>query len=162
MEGKMPLKNKVKPTLKQKAAVDNIVTGKFKSVGAAMRDAGYSAKSSKKPRHALINRRGVEVYLNKLDKMAQKRFSLCLRDKVMETYLDGLDAVKPYGKKEYPDHMARKAFADRFSEFFGWSREAPPTQGHAQYNFFMFDKTKQDSFNAKFKDFLTESYKKRR
>ena len=63
-------KNRVKATLKQKKAVDNIISGEFKSVAAAMKDAG-SPVSASHPAHALMNSRGVEVYLAKLDEKSR-------------------------------------------------------------------------------------------
>lgn len=152
------VKFKVKTTAKQKQAVDNIVSGKFKSVAAAVRDAGYSDKVAKSASQNVLPARGIEVYLELLDKKAQRQFNLCLKDKVMEVYLDGLDATKRVrvGKRSFMDvdHLARKAFADRFSEFFGWTKETPPQQQAQQYNFFMFSKVKRDTFNEKFKEFL--------
>lgn len=112
-------KNRVKATLKQKKAVDNIISGEFKSVAAAMKDAGYSPVSASHPAHALMNSRGVEVYLAKLDEKSQKLWGLKLPEKVMDTYLEGLEATKvvKVGKQteERPDWLARKSFADKFS-----------------------------------------------
>lgn len=155
-------KNRVRATLKQKKAVDNIVSGQFKSIAAAMKDAGYSAVSASHPAHALMDRRGVEVYLEKLDEISQRRFNLSLRDKVMETYMDGLDATKiaRIGKQtlERPDWAVRKSFADKFSEFFGWSKEQVPSETQNQYNFFSVGPSEREAFNQKYKLFLRSYY----
>jgi len=152
------MKYKVKTTAKQKQAVDNVLGGKFKNLNSALQDAGYSKSSSMSAQRNVFMRRGVEVYLAQLDKKAQRRFGLNLKEKVMETYLDGLDATKwvRKGKRsiEHPDFLARKQFADKFSEFFQWSSDAPPQKEGQQYNFFMFSEKEQGEFNDKFKDFL--------
>ena len=155
-------KNRVRVTLKQKQAVDNIISGQFKSVATAMRDAGYSAVSATHPAHALMNRRGVEAYLAKLDELSQRKFNLSLPDKVMETYMDGLDATKVVRickqTEERPDWLVRKAFADKFSEFFGWSKESSAPTSQNQYNFFSVSQEERDSFNQRFKEFMRKYY----
>ncbi len=117
-------KNRVRATPKQMKAVDNIVSGRFRSTAAAMRDAGYSSVSATHPAHVLMNSRGVEAYLTMLDEKSQRKYNLNLGDKIMEGYLEGLEATKPLklGQRvvEIPDWMTRKQFLDRFAEFFGW------------------------------------------
>jgi len=156
------MKYKVKVTEKQRRAVDNIVTGKFKTAPPAMRDAGYTLESSKEPDKNLFSRRGVELYLKTLSKVCKNRFNLSLQDKVMTTYLDGLEATKLYGKNaiEHPDTMARIASADRFAEFFGWKRGVVPTasQQFNQFNFFSIDQEEQKRFNDNFKNMLGKYY----
>lgn len=113
--------NRVKPTLKQVSAVNNILSGEFKSYASAMREAGYSKKSSFNPRHTLGNRRGVQAYLNSLSEAAKRRWGVSLPVKVMMVYLDGLEANKLVGREavEWPDWMIRLAFAEKLSEFLG-------------------------------------------
>ena len=159
----MTQQRKVKPTPKQQIAVDNIVSGKFKSVKGAMVDAGYSEESAKNPGVKLLHSRGVEEYLKSLSIKCRQRFKMGLRDKVMEVYLDGLEATKLYGKDalERPDHLARKAFADKFAEFFGWSRASTLPQGNFnQFNYFSVDEKKRDEFNSNFRDFIKSFYKR--
>ena len=156
-------KRKVKPTEMQKKAVDNIISGKFKTIKASMTDAGYSDVSAEQPSRALAETRGVEIYLASLSAKAKKRWDSSLEDKVMDTYMDGLDATKLFGKDgiEHPDWMARKSFADRFSEFFGWvsKNQGPSTPQFNQYNFFSMPAEKRKAFNDNFKGFLKRYYK---
>lgn len=152
---------KVKTTDLQRQAIDNVISGKYKHVAPAMRDAGYSKESSLTPRHALFERKGVQVYLRKLDKKSQKRFAMSLPEKVMDVYLDGLEATKLSGKKaiEHPDHPTRMSAADRFAKFFEWVKEPTATGGkYAQFNFFSLAENKRKQFDEKFKDFLKRFY----
>ena len=151
-----------KPTPMQKAAVDNLLSGEYKAVAPAMRDAGYSKSSSLQSHKALIGRRGVQNYIKTLSAKAQKRWNTTIEDKVLDTYLDGLEATKLYGKNAipHPDFMARKAFADRFAGFFGWVREGGlPTGSYQQINFFEVAREERRQFNENFKGFLRDFYK---
>ena len=114
---------KVKPTPRQAVAVNNILSGQYRSIASAMREAGYSKKSSFNPRHILGNRRGVQAYLDSLSEAAKRRWGVSLPVKVMITYLDGLEATKLVGREavEWPDWMIRHAFAEKLSEFLGWA-----------------------------------------
>ena len=112
---------KVKPTRKQKLAVENILSGKFRSTAEAMRAAGYSVKSSFNSKHILADRKGVQNYVRTLSIELQNRWNMSVQDKVLEVYLNGLDATRPtYKGNRYPDHLVRLRFADRLAEFFGW------------------------------------------
>jgi len=153
-----PSKLKVKPTAKQIRAVDNILSGKFKSLKGAMEEAGYKSGTNE-PSRVLLRSRGVEIYLAGLDKLARRRFGVHLQPLLMERYLDGIDATRMVrvGKnrsKLHPDFAVRKTYIDRLSEFLGWT-QAPNTQAPGQqYNFFMFGKQEREDFNEKFKEFL--------
>jgi len=153
------------PSKRQKKSVDNILSGKFKDKGSAMRAAGYAKYSASHPNKNLAQRKGVATYLKTLGKVAKKRYNMNLRDKVMMTYLDGLDANKHVGKKaiEVPDHTTRKQFADQFGKFFGWydvASQAPSSQQN-QFNFFSVSDKKREDFNNNFKDFLDYFYKRK-
>ena len=137
----MPKGGGDKPTPMQKQAVDNVISGQFvrkngkPNVSAAMRGAGYAESSVHKATETLGKAKGVQAYLKELGGEAMKRWNMSVQDKVMDVYLDGLDATRLFGKDaiEHPDHLTRKAFADRFSEFFGWVQSAQlPPGSHVQ------------------------------
>ena len=102
-----------KPTPLQKMAVDNILSGKFKTKKAAMLDAGYSEPVSGNPSQQLAHRKGVQAYLKSLGGKAISKWGMPIEDKVMDVYMEGLDATRLYGKDaiEHPDWGARKSFA---------------------------------------------------
>lgn len=113
----------VGPTEKQRKAIDGYLKGRKWTE--ALRVAGYSKLSalhySKKE---FFNSRGAQKFVTQIDRKAAQRFGESLPDKVMEGYLDGLEATKSVklGQRlvENPDWVTRKQFLDRFSEFFGW------------------------------------------
>jgi len=147
-------------TKKQKQAVENMLSGKFKSKSAALQAAGYTGGEAGSPAR-FMQATGVRQYLKRIGKKAKKLFKMKLEDKVMQVYMEGLNADKPFGKDAImaADHPTRKMFADRFSEFFGWTTEAPATAPvQTQNNFFMVAKEEQKEFNGKFKDFLRGFY----
>jgi hypothetical protein len=153
----------IKTTPLQKRAVDNIISGKFPSKKAAMKAAGYAERSAAIPTPALIQRKGVKIYLKKLSKIAKERWNMDLPDKVALTYLDGLMATKLVGSEaiEHPDYAVRKTFADAFAEFFGWRGDSSVAGNkYAQYNFFSIGPEKRRGFNERFKNFLAEHYSK--
>lgn len=109
----------IKPNSKQIKAINNFLSGQFKSLASAMRNAGYSENSSYNPRHVLLNRRGVQAYFRDLSSEARKRFKAPLEEVVMNIYLGGLTATKG-GKGPQPDWRVRLAHADRFAFLWGW------------------------------------------
>jgi len=133
-------------------AVDNVLSGKFDSTAAAMRDAGYSKTSAINPWLNLFERKGVQWYLEKINREYKQGTGITLPDKVMKVYTEGLDAKD---KEGLTDHNTRKKFADEFSKFFGWKTEQQelPHQMN-QYNFFSTNKDKQGEFNKNLKRFL--------
>jgi len=147
----------VEPTMLQKRAIDNIMSGKYNSKAEAMRDAGYARVSAKIPSYNLFERKGVQVYLEQINRLYKKQHGKSLPDKVMDVYTEGLDATILSGRNaiEHPDHSTRKKFADQFAEFFGWkqAQQQMPQQMH-QYNFFSTPKDKQQEFNRDLKRFL--------
>lgn len=150
------------PTRPEKL-VNNLISGEYKTKEGAAIAAGYSPNTARdgKSINKVLKSEAVEIYLKKLDKMARARFKSSLHDKVMETYLDGLEATKLFGKDaiEHPDYMARKAFADKFAEFFGWTKGTPQGGGSQnQFNFFMFKKEEREDFNQQFEGFLRKFY----
>src|SRR3990167_1341082 len=169
----MTKKYKAKPTQRQMKAVDGILI-EGKPAAVAMRDAGYTPKTADTPNHNLAMKKGVQAYLETLEKKVVKRFNISLKDKVMETYLEGLEASKEhpqivgrdeYGKPVYkyrktPDHQLRGQFADRFARFFGWvdANRQPSPSKMQQFNFFAVPEQEQKKFNNRFHDFLKNYY----
>ena len=140
----------------QKKAVDNIMSGKYKSKRKAMRAAGYSDSTSNTPK-VFLKEKGVQLYLKRFEQKAVVRFGMSLDDKIQEVYLDGLDADKPLGKHGdvMQDHKMRKEFADTIQETRGMLRSK--TKGNTQnFNFFMIDKKNRSNFNEAFNDFVRE------
>lgn len=156
----MKKQRKVKTTDKQRQAIDNIITGKHDKLAPAMRDAGYGKGASRNPGRNLLDRRGVQIYLQKLDKIAQERWNKALPDKVMEVYLDGLSATKLVGKEsvEHSDHPTRMNAADRFAKFFGWMGDVAPAGRYQQFNFFSVSEERRQTFNEGFKKLLKQFY----
>ena len=149
----------VNPTMMQKRGVDNLLSGKYNKIKPALIDAGFSNRTVANPRENFFKAKGVEVYLKTLSKVAKKRWSMSLGDKVAMTYLDGLEATKLFGKDaiEHPDFMARKAFADSFAKFFGWSHEQlTPGSKFQQFNFFSTAENEKRNFNDSFRVFLKQ------
>ena len=150
------------PTLMQKKAVDGIIN-EGKSAYRAMVDAGYSKSVADKPKPRLAERDGVKIYLQTLEQKALKRFKMSLKDKVMETFLNGIDANKYYERTgvEYPDHKTRGEFADRFARFFGWVENAHEEKVSKlqQFNFFAVPPEEQTKFNGRFQKFIKQYYK---
>jgi len=147
------------PTPMQKRGVDNILSGNYNAAAPALRDAGYKPSTAIKSQDNFFKAKGVGLYLKTLSKVAKKRWNVSLPDKVALTYLDGLEATKLYGKNaiEAPDYMARKAYADRFAEFFGWTHgDLAPGAKLQQFNFFSVSPEERTEFNDKFKDFLKQ------
>jgi hypothetical protein len=149
------------PTARQKKAVDNILSGKYNHLRPALRDAGYKDVTALAPKKNFLQAQGVKIYLKTLSKVAKRRFNLSLPDKVALTYLDGLEADKPYGKDGdiHPDYQARLAYADRFAKFFGWmAGEDNSPKKMQQFNFFSLDDKTKEDFNNNFKSFLKQTY----
>jgi|GEM_PF-5359423 len=137
----------VKPTEKQVKAIHAIVAGEA-NVGKAMRDAGYSAKSSENPKQNLMDRRGVHEYLDTLDAKAQRLFHMSALDKALDVYLKALQAESD----GVPDHKVRLMAADRLVAILlaAKQRETEATDKNAlSYTF-----EERQSFNDKFRDFL--------
>ena len=153
-----------KPTKKQALVVNNILSGKYKSKAQAMKAAGYSEHSSDNPKHILSGRKGIESYLETINQTSVNRFKMPLKNKVMEVFLDGLEANKYYEKSgiEYPDHKLRGEFADRFARFFSWIEGSSESKVNKmqQFNFFnAVPEAEQEKFNGRFKGFLKDYYK---
>lgn len=150
------------PTPRGKRAVDNWLSGKFKTKKDALLEAGYSQSTASTNAHNVFQTQGIQLYLKTLSKISKHRTGLSLPDKVAMVYLDGLEATKLYGKNaiEAPDWQARKAFADKFSEFFGWSHpQFAPGSKFQQFNFFATPVEERQSFNDDFKVFLRQLQK---
>lgn len=161
----MKKERNVKPTKRQKRAVNALISGEAKSVKGAMLDAGYSKWTAGKGTDRLIRTKGVAVYLRELDKESRKLFAMSLPAKVMNVYLEGLSAERPYGKNAilFPDHLTRKAFADTFARFYGWLGERLPAGGkYTQFNFFSVGEKERGEFNRNFKGFLKYFYERQK
>jgi len=157
MKRKQPKFHNSDITFKQKKAVDLLLSGQATSRTDAMRKAGYKKGSYNKPRYALDQRKGVQLYLKTPDAKSRKLFKVSLEDKVMNTFFEGMDAEKLYGKDAIraPDYSVRIAAADRFAKFFGWDRGIPEDRGqYNQFNFFNVPKEKQQQYHERLKMFL--------
>jgi hypothetical protein len=153
---------KTKPSTLQKRAVQNILSGKFKSTAAAMRDAGYSETTSHRPAEKLARSKGVQAYLHELGDDAIAKWGMSIENKVMDVYLSGLEATKLVGKNavSQPDWQSRLQFANSFASFFGW-KESQPKGGkiHQQFDYFGIPEDQKAVFNKKFENFLREYYR---
>ena len=155
----MKKQNKVKPTERQVKAVNLILAGKKPTV--AMREAGFSPKTSKAPSQKLVASRGVQEYLKKFDKATRQKFGMNLGDKLVDVYTNGLSATKLTGKDaiEHDDFPTQYLFANKLSEFLGWTKSIEtPSQNNSQYNFFNITSQERSDFNQKLKKFIKENY----
>lgn len=153
--------NPPEPTKRQVRAVNNIISGEYKTKADALRAAGYSEKSATHQSATLFKNKGIQTYLRKLNRQSRAKFGVALPDKVAMTYLEGLEATKLFGKDavEHPDWQARKQFADSFAEFFGWKQpQLPSASVNQQFNFFSIPEKDKERFNNNFKSFLGKYY----
>jgi hypothetical protein len=161
--------NHPKPTPQAVDAVNNIISGKFKSKKEAMMDAGYSITSAQHPRQALIETKGVQEYLKTLSMISKRKYGLSLGDKVMKTYFDGLDANKRVGRDAdvvVEDWQARKSSADALAEFLGLKKGIAPYAAGAsgppinntQFNFFSVPQEERKKWNENLKGFLASYF----
>ena len=149
----MTKKYKVKTTPLQKKGVDNIMSGNYKSKKDAIKAAGMSDTTAHNPQ-LFVKQKGVQAYLKTFEQKAVVKFGMSLDEKIMDVYLDGLDADKPLGKhgEVIQDHKMRKEFADTIQESRGMMKSK---QGGAQINyFFMFDKESRSQFNDAFSEYV--------
>ena len=146
------------PTIMQKRAIDNVLSGKHKTMKSAMLAAGYSKASATVPKQMLKDKPGVQKYLAQLDEEAKKNGGKGLKSKVISVYYDGLNATKLVGRGaiEHPDYAVRKMYADKFSEFFKWDNNNSPVinSKKTQINFFSIPKEEQEKFNENFAKFM--------
>ena len=142
----------------QKQAVDNIMSGKFKSKKAALLDAGYAPASANNITQDFLSRKGVQQYIQSFERKAQVRFGMTLDEKIQDVYLDGLDADKPLGKhgEVIQDHKMRKDFADTIQEIRG-NLKGKSRANKQIFNFFMVDKESRNNFNKNFESFVRGS-----
>ena len=151
--------NRVKPTEKQIKAINGVLVGK--KPAQALTDAGYSSKTSSHFKQNFFQSQGVTQYLAKMNKVSLQKFKMNLDDKLIDVYLSGLEATKLHGRNaiEHPDWLARKAFADKLSEFMGWTKEDKFQTANNQFNFFSFPEEEKRDFNAEFVKFVKNYYK---
>lgn len=151
-----------KITEKQKSAVDNIISGKARTIKKAMRQAGYSDGSSKNPGNNLLARRGVQEYVKTLNRIAQEKFGIGVKDKLALTYVEGLEATKLYGADalEAPDWQSRHKFAESVARFLNLVEQAGEgrrVQAN-QFNFFSVSNEEKQAINKNFTEFLKKFY----
>mgnify|MGYP001580598595 FL=1 len=113
----------VEPTNKQRAVIDGYLKGL--KWAEALRASGYGESSALHySKREFSNSKGVQEYIGRIGRRAELRFGESLPEKVMDCYLNGMEATKlvKLGQRmvESPDWMTRKQFLDRFAEFFGW------------------------------------------
>ena len=152
------MKNKVKPTEKQKLAVMGILQGK--SARRAMIDAKYTEVSASHPKQNLIDRPGVQSYVAKLDKASKAKFGISLESKMIDTTLEGLEATKLFGKDavKHPDWGSRYNFLKLVSDVTGKTKSSEPTsETNQQYNFFQVNTVEREAFHNKLKEFLRKN-----
>ena len=149
-----PEKKKVKATNRQKTAIDNLMSGQYKTEKAALMAAGFSEQSAAKGKSMILQTRGAEEYLKNFEAKALVKFGMTIHSKLQDVYLEGLDADRPWGKNDViPDYKIRKNYADTIAEMLGIieSKVKGPAQ---QFNFFMFDKVERSRFNKLFNKFV--------
>lgn len=149
-----PRKKKVKPTNMQKVAIDNLMSGQYKTDKAAIMAAGFTEQSAAKGKSMILQTRGAEEYLKNFEAKALIKFGMTIHSKLQDVYLEGLDADKPWGKNDIiPDYDIRKKYADTIAEMLGIieSRSKKTAQ---QFNFFMFGKDERSKFNHLFNQFV--------
>lgn len=95
--------NKVKPTVKQLAALEIMKANPRMSKGEAMRKAGYSDLTSRSPKQNLLDLPGTEVAL---DEYQIELAGLGLtHKKVAQKINQFIDAKKPFSSHTEPDKM---------------------------------------------------------
>lgn len=149
-------------TAMQKAAVDNLLSGNYKTKKAALLAAGYSKYTSDNPQLIYGSAKsegklGVKRYLDTFDLKAQARFKQTLKSKLQDVYLDGLEAVKPYGKRGdiHPDYSTRLSYEDRIAEMLSLLEpKGAGEAGQQVFNFFMLDNKQRNKFNEAFAEFV--------
>lgn len=151
--------NRVKPTEKQIKAINGVLAGKKPTQ--ALTEAGYSPKTSSHVKQNFFHCRGVIQYLAKMDKESLRKFKMHTGEKLIDVYLNGLEATKLHGRNaiEHPDWLARKAFADKLAEFMSWTKEDKVQTFNNQYNFFSVPLNEREDFNVKFSQFVRDYYK---
>jgi len=152
---KIPRKRRVITKPMQKQAIDNIMSGKYKSKKRAIMAAGYSESVGNNP-HLLLSKKGALQYLENFETKARIKFGVPIESKLQDVYLEGLEADRPWGKNDIiPDYKVRKEYADTISEMLGLVKtKARDTK--QQFNYFMLGKKDRDNFNTAFNDFIKE------
>ena len=129
------------------------MSGKFKTKRDAMLDAGYSKTVAATKAHRLVSSVGGQDHLESFGEKAKIKFGMNIESKLQDTYLDGLDADRPWGKNDLiPDYKVRKDYADKIAEMLGWIRST--TKSDVQFNFFVMDKKDRSKFNRMFSEFV--------
>lgn len=149
-------KRKTKPTPMQKKAIDNVMSGKFKTKKEALLDAGYSESTADtKSVGRIVRSAGGQAYLEQFSEKAKARYGMTIESKLQDVYLDGLEADRPWGKNDImPDYKVRKDYADKIAEMLGWIRQT--SKSDVTFNFFMMDKKDRSKFNDMFSDFVRQ------
>lgn len=145
-------------TDQQKDGVKAILSGKYVTRTEALRSVGYKTGPG-----TFMKSTGVQKYLKMLDVESKRRFNgRGIEDKVVDTYVEGLEATKLYGKNaiKHPDYLARKAFADKIGGMLGIGGTDDGGGDKNQYNFFMFGQEEKQEFNEAFGEFVKNQTKK--
>ena len=147
---------------RQKGAVDNIISGRFPSKKAALLAAGYGESVARAAKDVL-EQKGTLAYIARLNKRAKDKLGMEIDDKLVDTYVNALDATKLYGRKgiEHPDHTTRLSAADKIMEVKGLkggkSHDKSGDQ-YNQYNFFSVKEDERKEFDKNMKKFLEDQY----
>lgn len=153
--------NKRHTTDMQKKAVDNYLSGKYKTKKDAVAAAGYGR--NRNATSLVYNGAGVKVYLEKLEAQARKKYGVDLREKSVDVLMEGLDAYKVTKEGNNPDFAVRKQYLDKLYDLMGVNKELnsssmaqPRSKKNTQVNFFMTNKEDQEVFNTQFKSMMKE------
>lgn len=146
----MATQYKREPTEIQKRAVNAVLAGE-NNLGRAMRGAGYSTKSSENPKQNLMERRGVQEYLNLLDDKAKNKFNMSTMEKALTVYLEALQAVLPH-LIGMPDHKTRLMAADRLVNLFMAAQQREVVE--KQQNAMSYSAEERKTFNDTFREYL--------
>lgn len=151
----------VKPTSKQILTFNLIFSGKYRTVAAAMRAGGYSAKTAHRSREKFFRSRGFQVYLQSINKSCKKLCGMNLEEVTLAMAFEGLFAMKPFGPNAimHPDWRARHSFTELLSKLFGWDKgNSQRVSIENQQNFFAVPEEEKDRFNVQFDKFLRKYY----
>lgn len=147
-------------TPKQKKAVDNLLSGEFKSKSAALRHAGY-ADATARATGSFLKQDGVQKYLKQLDKKAKEVLNTTVDDKIATIYIEGLDAKKrTRDGDDVTDHKMRREFAKDILEMKGIKKPDESGQITNNYTFFSVSQEQQENFSRNFMEFMRDKRQK--
>jgi len=149
-------------TAKQIRGVQNILSGKYKTKAKALRDAGYSDSMALDPDKFMATK-GVQAIIERIDEVSVDRYQMPIQSKLVEVWLKGLEAVKPYGKDAnlYPDYPTRLKYAEALSTVLGVKTREPEAKQANQFNFFSISGDQREEFDKSFVEFIKSKVTRR-